>query len=511
MAHTSKIGIALSGGGHRATAFSLGGLLAVADSELNRETVSISSVSGGSIANAIAMTGPDFAVATVGEIEAHFAPGLRAVSDRGVLLGGTASTAGLLKPLIGAPATKWYTRALVVSGLVGVVAMIAAFVTAIIDRPGTRVALAVGVVGLVAAWLLFRQRSARTQRAIDKEVLGDRAITLGAIMAKESSVHHVICTTELQSGEPLYFTNRGVWNYRFGGSTTALKIPLAAAVQASACVPGAFNPRGFPLAALGLQNRTVVGAKKGHVTHTVIDKVVLDDGGVYDNMADEWEYGFSNRAENWPALAQIQPHGADYLIILNGSGGWNQPKPIPNGGFKQELQGLLRAQGVQYDVSTTHRRRALYSIFRSAEDAPKPGDVGRVDGIFAQIADSPYRAAQRFSSAKLNTETDPSKLWPVAMALRADRVIEFLNEQGYTPQTWQRDTHSVLGVGAAVSPAGIVDDTSGAPTTLAALGSELTSRLVEHGYVLTMTLLYLYDNKCALRPIDRTRFKGLCQ
>lgn len=48
----AKIGVAISGGGYRATLFGLGVLLYLADVARNNEVVTISSVSGGSITNA---------------------------------------------------------------------------------------------------------------------------------------------------------------------------------------------------------------------------------------------------------------------------------------------------------------------------------------------------------------------------------------------------------------------------------------------------------------------------
>ena len=47
-----EFAVALSGGGHRATLFAIGALMALVDRGLNRRVVQISSVSGGSIANA---------------------------------------------------------------------------------------------------------------------------------------------------------------------------------------------------------------------------------------------------------------------------------------------------------------------------------------------------------------------------------------------------------------------------------------------------------------------------
>ena len=50
------VGVCLSGGGHRATAWGAGILAAVIGSGLHRRTVSIGSVSGGSIVNAAVVT-----------------------------------------------------------------------------------------------------------------------------------------------------------------------------------------------------------------------------------------------------------------------------------------------------------------------------------------------------------------------------------------------------------------------------------------------------------------------
>src|SRR3954468_10666803 len=101
MSDTHEIGVALSGGGHRATVFGLGVLLALVDQGLNERVVSISSVSGGSIANGIAMVGPDFGTVGTGEFESHIAGSLSAISARGILLGGAPATRDYIRMLIG--------------------------------------------------------------------------------------------------------------------------------------------------------------------------------------------------------------------------------------------------------------------------------------------------------------------------------------------------------------------------------------------------------------------------
>ncbi len=241
MTSERDIGVAMSGGGHRATVFGLGVLLALVDQQLNGRVESISSVSGGSIANGIALVGPDFGTVGTAEFERHIASSLGAISDRGILLGG-------------APATRGYLRALIVTGILALLG----WLTAVVSIIGhwwivAIVAAVVAIVVSAVAWHLFGSRSLRTERAIDAELLGNRSVRLSDLRSAPSSVHHVMCTTELQTGTSVYFSNRLVYGYGFSGSTAPVDVPLATAVQASACVPGAFAPRVLPLSSLGLE------------------------------------------------------------------------------------------------------------------------------------------------------------------------------------------------------------------------------------------------------------------
>ena len=228
------------------------------------------------------------------------------------------------------------------------------------------------MVAVISAVVLFTQRGRRTRDAIDFEALGGRHTTLSSLVATTgpTGVHHVICTTELQSGEEYFFSPRTTYGYRFGGHAPG-SIPLATAVQASACVPGAFNP--------------VVLDHGGH-------HLVLNNGGVYDNMADEWEYGYTGRLAAWPGLKEAKVNPATHLIIINASKGWESLKPIKGKVFGLELAGVLRSKDVQYDVSTSHRRRALLSTFTNAE-ANGHGQTG----TFAQISRSSHAVIDSFS------------------------------------------------------------------------------------------------------------------
>lgn len=451
MTSERDIGVAMSGGGHRATAFGLGVLLALVDQRLNERVESISSVSGGSIANGIVMVGPDFGTVEPSEFERHISGPLAAISDRGILLGG-------------APATRSYMRLLIACGAVALAACVVALVAVI--GHWWMVAIGAGVLAVVAGFAagrLFARRSVHTEKAIDAELLGNRSVSLADLRVSPSSVHHVVCTTELQTGTSLYFSNRLVYGYGFSGSTAPVNVPLATAVQASACVPGAFGPRTIPLDALGL---------------TGTGRVVLVDGGVYDNMADEWEYGFAGRKKSWPALTDAQTHPAAILLIANASGGWNEVKPINGNGARLELAGVLRSKDVQYDVSTAHRRRALAAIFRDH-------DAQTADGAFVQVTASPYNITSQFATRPEFPADDRNR--------RADEARKFLDGQGYSGDEWKTWARK----------------TSGVPTTLAPLGRETTAALLEHGYVLTLINMYVLHGLGELRPLDRSRFGRL--
>jgi hypothetical protein len=467
VAHEQDVSVALSGGGHRATVFGLGALLALTDAGLNQRCTSISSVSGGSIANGIVLVGPDFAKVDVATFESHLQSALRSIASRGVLLKG-------------APATRNYLRALIGCGALGVIGFVVAVVSLIAHWWGAAaVAFVVAVVLLAIAWKLLRERSVRTEAALDSELLGGKHVTLAQAKAAASSVHHVICTTELQTGEPFYFTNRAVYGYRFGGSCGDVNLPLATAVQASACVPAAFGPRAIALTTLGVH----APVNRDGTTAADVDQIVVDDGGVYDNMADQWEYRFAERAAEWTELDTVQPNRARMLFVVNGSGGWNSAKSIGHGGLAQELAGALRAKDVQYEVSTAHRRQALYAIFRDAEN---PKSEAGLDGLFVQIVDSPYRLPKLLGTAHTG-KSEP-------LNLRADEAFTYLDNQGYNEDWWDKTVHT----------------TSGTGTVLSALGVPVTSALLEHGYVLTMINAYVLDGLGELRPIDRQRFTRLC-
>ena len=457
------LGVAMSGGGHRAAVFGLGALLALSDHGLNKSVSSISSVSGGSVANGIAMTDIDYGTATGEDFERHITPKLAAIAKRGVLLEG-------------APATAWYIRSLIWSGALLGAALLALIVSAFVrSRVLGIVSFVVAVLAGVVGWTLFRRRSEHTEAAIDQELLGNKHVTFAQL--GERSVHHVICTTELQSGESFYWSPKMVYGYRFGHGDPA-NSAVSLAVQASACVPGAFNPRVVKLDVLHM-------SKAGEVP-----QVVLNDGGTYDNMADQWEYGFANRVGEWAELGDLQCK-VSRLLVVNASKGWEKVDPVKIGGLSLEKAGLMRSQGVQYDVSTAHRRQAIYREFVAAELAGKG-----ITGAFVQIGRSPFEMVDFFQNP---ANSDGSELFAKRKG-RAGDADNFLIVMGYTRDWWKSTTNANASVA----------------TTLARLngkkagGRNVTAELLEHGYVSTVINLHVLHDLVPLAQMDRDRFSRMC-
>jgi hypothetical protein len=198
-------------------------------------------------------------------------------------------------------------------------------------------------------------------------------------------IHHVFCATDLRTGNNLYLTNRLVWAFKDILAAPG-EVTLATAVQASACLPGAFLARTID----SLPSDPPAGRS-----------VVLSDGGVYDNMADQWEWGYANRAKvlseipgGTARLQAAQPAPATELVVVNASRGMDLVESIiTTPGLKGELASAVGAKDVLYDVSTATRRRLLIDMF----DAALEGNGDGPTGFLVHIGTSPYSVVDRYA------------------------------------------------------------------------------------------------------------------
>lgn len=278
------MGVALSGGGHRATLFALGVLLYLADAGLNRQVTIISSVSGGSLTNGYVGQECDFSTVTPAEFRDVTSRLARVVALRGTLFG------------------SWLTWLY----LAGLASLTGAIVWAIYVFDGLSQLLVIAFLLLALGYGL----GARGQVA--SAAFGRSLFSVGPRRSLLSELHgdvdHVICSTDLLAHTPFYFTKRFIYGDEYGKAAPK-KVKLQTAVQASAALPGAFPPRRFRLKDLDWP------AGRGQV-HPY---TYLVDGGVYNNLATEWIDEAGLHASANPQGLHGTP---EYCVIVNASSQW---------------------------------------------------------------------------------------------------------------------------------------------------------------------------------------------
>ena len=120
--------------------------------------------------------------------------------------------------------------------------------------------------------------------------------------------------------------------------------------------------------------------------------LVLADGGVYDNMADQWAQGFVTRSHRYPQVSEPD-RVPEELIVVNASAaiGWTPFKRgyVPIVG---EGAALLRDKSILYNATTAPRRHDLVTSF---ERAIQTGQ--RLSGAPVNIPQSPFRVARPYA------------------------------------------------------------------------------------------------------------------
>jgi predicted acylesterase/phospholipase RssA len=519
-----RVGVAISGGGHRATAWGTGAVLALFDAGLGPEITSIASVSGGSITNGVLAHDLDLNAATPTDVETSLRRLLRHITGEGLFWFGpptdrwlrtflaaavlaATSFVGLIAAflLAGREVAPWWLLLLGVVGvgvglllqpklramgmptalrhwLLGLLVFAgvpAAILTAITTwahewwLAGACV-LATVLAGITKWWFLhvFAGRGSVVDKGLQQAHFG--AMTLAAA---DRPVHHVFCATDLQSGDPVFFTPRVVSGYRLGFGTPG-DLPLSTAVQCSANLPGAFPPRVLD----NRDNRQFHFERKYDTTRpgfpAAVDHVVVNDGGVYDNMADQWEQGFVGRASRTGSPLD-GADAADFLVVVNAGKalGWN---PWRTGRLLADVPGLSRTINVLYDVSTSYRRMRLVSTWETRGSGSGP------PGVLSHIATSPLAVIWRFA-----------KQGDADQRSRAEAALPVV--QGLADfDDWRR----------------IADESASAKTTLGRLPMDVVAGLVWHAYVLTVVSLRVIHGlgpALTAERLSKDRFVELCR
>ena len=436
-----RIGVALSGGGHRASVWAAGLLLYLADAGRNGDVGTIASVSGGSITNGVVAQEMDYRQARADEVRAGLGPLLHHIAYTGLFFWG--------------PSTNLYVVTVLGVLGVGALGLIAGLIMAFISGIGIAagIVLAASLIVLAVGVVVFAQRSKVVDRALARTHFSRRGRPTG-LAGVARSLDHVFCATELQAGEHFYFSPRFLYSYRFGCGQPG-DLALSTAVQASACLPGAFAARRLDTAPHRFQRSAEVTEPPA-----IPGQMLLTDGGVYDNMADQWAGGLAARVRDNAAL-DIKTTGLDELIVANASAGppWTTVKagwlPVAN-----ELSTLGRVKDVQYAVSTSTRRHDLVADWDAAAQAGHG-----VTGALVQIAQSPFEVPDAFAG---------DDRWP-DRAARAREAIAWLGDSAASRAAW----------------AAVAEQSRTLPTVLRKLGPEPTARLLWHAYVLAACNLHV--------------------
>jgi predicted acylesterase/phospholipase RssA len=146
--------------------------------------------------------------------------------------------------------------------------------------------LVVMLLALLAVGLLASLRGRVCAQALQRTMFATdgRATRLADV---SNVLDHVFCATDLHAGEHVYFSPSFVYSYRFGVGTPD-GVSLATIVQASAAFPGAFP-------AVWLRTAPYAFAAPAEPDAATTRRIALVDGGVYDNMGDQWAHGLANR------------------------------------------------------------------------------------------------------------------------------------------------------------------------------------------------------------------------
>lgn len=447
----SRIGIALSGGGHRATIWGIGVLFYVADAGRQGDVGVIASVSGGSIANGVFAQEMDYAKTAAGDVRTLLRPLLRHVAYTGLFFWGPSTNLFV--------STVFFLLGL---GLLGfITGLIMAFIGGIGIMPG--IILLASLAVLAAGAMVFSRRSTVVDSALARTHFNrhGRPTRLAEVAR---SLDHVMCATELQSGEHFYFAPTFLYSYRFGCGQPA-DLRLSTAVQSSACLPGAFAARRLATTPYRFQ-------RGGSVTEpaTIAGQMLLTDGGVYDNMADQWLDGLASRMKENAGL-QVMAPALDEMIVVNSSAGPNwTAAPASWLLVRNELNTLARVKDVQYAVSTSTRRHQLVTGWDAAA-----GLSHGTRGALVQIAQSPFEVPDAFADA---TAISPER------AARAQQALAWLGDTPGNRAAWAETARQDRAV----------------PTVLRKLGPDPTARLLWHAYVLAAVNLHVILDDFPLPP-----------
>lgn len=310
---TSKIRLALSGGGHRATVFSLGALLYLVESCRNRDVQTITSVSGGSLTNAyLSLLEKPFNQLSASEFRKHAASFAKQIAGSRIMWWFAVISYFFIWGiwLIPVPTLHISGSTLGIRFIV-FIALICLWAFQIGPRSkgtlwgwwGTWLYLGLlivpGIVAIPVSWWLlhgyfrwctvalaaavlfaFSRRHIITGRAFGATIRCAGANANRPLASTPpAGVRHIFRATELHVARHIFFSRDFVFAKDFGiGVPGPLRV--GDAVQLSANFPG-----GFPFRRVRTKPFKFVSST---VTSPPSRSLTISDGGVYDNTGTSW-------------------------------------------------------------------------------------------------------------------------------------------------------------------------------------------------------------------------------
>lgn len=511
------ISIAVSGGGHRASAWALGVFQSVITAELGPSITSVTSVSGGSISNAVVADRVDLHKVSRIEFDRATADLRDIIASEGLFFPGphsnryvnrtfalfcfffgmlTAIAVSIFSSARGHSSGWWLLAGspLLVVGIVvrfrsepvagvsrwllvaGCAVACGGYLGSSISTNANGGVLAARGVALMAftafvGWLVMVQLGRRGQAvvaALDKSLFQERALAATGGGDTPPSVNHIFSTTDLESADALYLAPRFVASYRRGIAPSE-GISLAEAVQASAALPVAFPPSMLKLTNDFERPWTERGPAKS------LRDLPLSDGGVYGNMADQWDARRSQRLMEWGDLvpAGVGPEPT-LLIVANASAPWEWEPWIARTRFGREFQSLKRNQGIQYDQTTAVRRSVLFTRFERTLRT----NVGLL-GVTLMIDRSPFQVCDPHI-------TDPD----AGVRSRAIQARQTLARKAGCGRDGCEHTTDRDCPGRATWRA-VTKYNSSIPTTLGPIGTTATDSIMTHARTATAAYLWV--------------------
>jgi hypothetical protein len=534
-----SIGVALSGGGHRATVFGLGALMYLVDAGLNHSVTSVSSVSGGSILNGfLGLLDTPFNKLNAVEFELHASRLARQIAgdpsrwERAMLLSillGTVATVAvvllhsalfaaalsvgaLLVAAYGAKSggTLWAWSGTWIYVLLLMATPAAALAYAVV-APGRATYLALaGVAVLLGLVVTLRGAVASValgsccRLANDGRRGGrDRLEDLG------DAVTHVLCATEMHSGQHFFFLRNLVYSPGIGVGFPG-GLPLRSAIQISANVPMAFPFRLIRSSRFqfGIWDKTRIAGgptpidtppAEGRISG-VPQWLRLCDGGVFDNLAVSW---FLRARERFANLDS-------YLIFLANSR--NHVREVHGQAREDALVGrlrlgkeVLRALWSPHQLVVVNGGKAPVWHSRSSSWIPFLREFLEGVEVSSAMYDNTQSERLRDLQVRFATGNPPGAVvdlteagvspWAADCVGEIEKRLNRFIESTPWPRTVFQDLREMVAVNSTV------------PTTLRPLGVERTASLLHQGYLQAMVSLHVRIESPLFDFPDRSRFR----